>query len=264
MRGVASLLAAISLWVLVTRRLPDLEIRLPRRRAIAAGSGFGLGAWLLVGGLGVEVIALAVALLAFLAPIVAERARTNRDRELMAEQLPDFLARVRGRLAGGESLPEAAVAAGRAGGGRMAEIAESIGLAIRQGSAFPDALTAARAAVHDPLADRVLVVLASAHAAGGGHVASVLGVLSRSVADELQLRRAHRAAMTQQRLTALVSLIAPWALLLLTIATNPLAADAYRTADGTAIVGIGLAATLGGYTIASRTAELRRPRKVFQ
>ena len=43
----------------------------------------------------------------------------------------------------------------------------------------------------------------------------ILAALGVSVADELRLRKAHRAALTEQRLTAAVALIAPWALLAL-------------------------------------------------
>lgn len=264
MRGLASILAALALWVLITRRVPRFTIRLPRRKVVATGAASAVGTWLVAGAVGTEVIALAVAFLGFFLPIVADRARQMREQEAMAEELPDFLARVRGRLAGGESLPEATVAAGRAGGTHIAEVADKLRVAIRHGSAFPEALAAVRADIRDPLADRVLVVMASAHRAGGAQVASMLGILSRSVADELRLRRAHRAAMTQQRLTALVSLLAPWALLLLTVSTNPLAADAYRSASGTLVIAIGLAATVAGYTLAARTAELRRPRRLFQ
>ena len=85
-----------------------------------------------------------------------------------------------------------------------------------------------------------------------------------SVGDDLRVRAAHNAALTEQRMTALVALVAPWALLALTISTNPAAADAYKTAEGANVIAIGLAVTLGGYAIGRRVATLSRPPRLFQ
>jgi hypothetical protein len=85
-----------------------------------------------------------------------------------------------------------------------------------------------------------------------------------SVADDLRLRKAHEAALTQQRLTAAVALIAPWALLLLTITTNPQAASIYASSSGSSIILLGLAGTGLGYALARRTARLSRAPRLFR
>ena len=91
----------------------------------------------------------------------------------------------------------------------------------------------------------------------------ILTSLGASVADELRLRRAHEAALTEQRMTAGVALVAPWALLALTIATNPQAAAAYQTNTGTIIVAVGLVSTSAGYVAARRAAALSKAPRVF-
>ena len=116
----------------------------------------------------------------------------------------------------------------------------------------------------DPMADRILATLIAASRAGGHRVSEIIGALSASVADELRLRKAHDAALTQQRLTAAVALIAPWGLLTLTVASNPQAADVYKTANGSAVVLGGLIATSSGYLLARRAARLSKPPRVFQ
>ena len=70
--------------------------------------------------------------------------------------------------------------------------------------------------------------------------------------------------MTEQRLTAAVALIAPWALLVLTVSTNPQAAHAFRTPTGAIVIGVGMAATGIGYVLARRSAELSKAPRVFQ
>jgi tight adherence protein B len=115
----------------------------------------------------------------------------------------------------------------------------------------------------DPLADRVLTTLAAAAGIGGERVGTVLSGLAGSVADELRLRRAHQAALTEQRLTAGVALAAPWGLLLLTTATNPQATAAYATRTGTLVVLTGLVATSAGFWLSRRAARLSHMPRVF-
>jgi tight adherence protein B len=92
----------------------------------------------------------------------------------------------------------------------------------------------------------------------------VISSLGGSIADELRLRRAHTAALTEQRMTAAVALTAPWALLALTVSTNPQAAAAYRTATGSVIIAIGFALTTLGFLTARRSARLSQSPRVMQ
>jgi tight adherence protein B len=135
--------------------------------------------------------------------------------------------------------------------------------ALGAGTPFPDALEAERHRLADPLADRVLITLAAAHRTGGATVSALLERLASSVAEELRVRKAHDADLTQQRLTAAVALLAPWGLLVLTILTNAQAAAAYRTERGSIVILVGLAATAGGHLLSRRTARLSRAPRVF-
>ncbi len=77
------------------------------------------------------------------------------------------------------------------------------------------------------------------------------------------MRRAHRAAVSQQRLTAAVALVAPWAILALSLLTNPAASRAYRQPFGRVIILAGAIATVLGHTLARRIASLSTPPRVF-
>jgi tight adherence protein B len=227
--------------------------------------GAAAAAFVLVVGLGGDpAVAGAVAVLAAAGQPAILAGRRRAASERTADRWPDFLSALRGDLAGGSPVPEAAIAAGRRIGGRFTDLADQLAEAQATGRSFADAAASAQDRWADPLADRVLTTLAAAATTGGHRVSDVLASLTASVADELRLRRSHHAALTQQRLTAAVALIAPWALLVLTTATNPQAAAALSAPTGRLIVVGGLAATGLGYALARRAARLARPPRVFR
>jgi len=226
---------------------------------------FGLAAgFLTLGFTNVAAVAAAVALLAAAVPALVGEQRRQRQRDHTVSQLPDFLVRLRGHLSGGESVPEAFVAAASSLGGRFSEAATVAKRKMLQGQTMQEILDGLATEWEEPMADRVFSVLATSHHTGGRQVGTVLAGLSASVADELRLRAAHDAALTQQRLTALVAMVAPWVLLVISVSTNPSAAAAYRSATGSLIIGIGLGGTVLGYTLARRTARLSRAPRVLR
>ncbi len=270
MRGLAVLLAVAGAWLVSGAPVPAVarpRLRLPRLDPVAVALGAATALVTFALALGVTAapaIAASIALLAGAGPLAAAAARRARQRAAVVEQWPDLLAVLRSHLTAGAALPESFVAAGRRAGGELAEAAERVERAIAvTGDVFPTALHELREELADPVSDRVLTTLAEAHRAGGHRVGSVLGSLAASVADELRLRKAHDAALTQQRLTATVALVAPWVLLVLTVTTNPQASEVYRTTEGVTVVAVGLAATLGGYALARRVARLSRPPRLF-
>lgn len=267
MRGLAVLLAAGAGWALAGAPLPRVGLpalpRFPPRTWLLA-VGAGAAAWLLALGVtGAPAVAVGIAALAAAAPFWRAHASAAQRRAELADAWPDLLATLRSRIAAGEALPDAFVAAAAAGG-QLAEAGAHLEAELRAGVPFGTALDGLRAELEDAIADRVLTTLATAHRTGGQRVGAILGALGASVADELRLRKAHDAALTQQRLTAAVALVAPWALLVLTVTGNPQAAAAYRSPTGVAIIGGGLAATAAGYLLALRTARLSKPHRLFR
>ena len=268
MRGVAVLAAATAVWVATGGSVPSIRprrLRFPTRQVTARAAAAGVGAGAVTLGLaGASAIALAAALLGLSGSLAVEQARESRRHEEAMKRWPDFIVIVRARLAGGASLPDAVLAAGDECGDTLAEMSSRLDEALRGGSHFGSALEQERQNLADPVADRILTSLAIVTEIGGSRVAEVLGALGRSVADETRLRLAHHAAMTQQRLTAGVALVAPWVLLVLTVATNPQAATAYSTPGGQRIILFGLVSTVAGFALARRSARLNRSVRVFR
>ena len=249
--GTGALGAILSRPHRVSLTLPDAPL------VTASALAFGIGA-LAALTLGLEgLVPWAVGVLT--AALPAARRHRARERELHREaaRWPDFLAALRSRLATGAAIPAACADAGRHIGGRFSLLAAPPGLP------FANVIATTRHEWSDPLADRILATLEVANTVGGSHVGRVLGALAASVNDDLRLRRAHDAALTEQRLTAAVALLAPWAMLALSVATNPAAAEAFSTSTGNLIIAGGLAATVVGYVLARRSARLSRPPRLF-
>lgn len=264
MRGIAAVFAASAAWVLVTGRIPEISVprlRLPGPRDLAVAAAAGLATVVVTGGLlGVPAAAAALGVIASGVPIAVSADRRRRERERIAAAWPDLLVRLRARISAGSPLPEAFVdAAQRAPEPLRSAVDEALDV-----GAFPAVCARLRDRLDDPTADRVLVTLSTAHQTGGSRVGDLVAALGASVADELRLRAAHDAALTEQRLTATVALVAPWGLLALTIATNPQAAAAFSTPSGGALVTGGLLATGLGYLAARRAARLAQAPRVFR
>jgi tight adherence protein B len=214
--------------------------------------------------LGVPAAAAALALLAGSVPLVGAVRSTEKAAARRRDTWPDILFQVRSSVAAGTTLGDALVTALSHAGGDFATMADRIRVEVAFGGGFQAALEESRAIEDDPTADRILVTLAAAGSAGGVRVGTTIGHLARSVSDEIRLRKAHDAALTEQRLTINVALFAPWVLLVLSIVTNPQAAGAFSTTQGAIVILTGALATTVGWLLATRTSRLRKPQKVFR
>lgn len=185
------------------------------------------------------------------------RVLQRRELARATEEWPDFLAIVRSRIGSGEPLPDAVRAAARSMGRSFGDLDRA------WGGSFVAELDAARERWSDPVADRVFTTLRIAATTGGAHVDAVLSALSVSLSDEMRIRAAHDAALTQQRMTAGVALVSPWVILVLGVTTNPQASAAFSSPTGRLVLVVGAVATLGGYLLARRAARLSAPPRVF-
>ncbi|MEZ5175922.1 MAG: type II secretion system F family protein [Acidimicrobiia bacterium] len=266
MRGIAVLAAMGAAWLLAGGAL-KVRVAMPhvRLRTVVAGACCGLVAFLLaLGLLGSAVPAAAFGLLAVGLPahVAAGRERSRKAAEAAA--WPDLLAHIRSSIAAGKTLPDAWVDAATRVGDPFTATIEEVRRELVYGAGFPAAMAVVRADADNATADRVTTTLVVANETGGHRVGEVLAALSASVAAESRLRAAHDAALTEQRWTAGVALVAPWVILGLSMATNPQAAAAFSTSEGAFVVGIGLVLTVAGYFLARRLAALSENPRMFR
>jgi len=265
-RGIAVILAAASVWILVTGRVPTPDMsRAPSWKALIAGAAVALGVGVVMYGfLGTLAPSLAIALLAFVIPSVVFAARGHAAIKERMEAWPDVIAHFRASISAGSTLPDAVISGCERMGGEFGDFADEVREQVTFGDGFSTALETMRERFDDPVTDRVVSTLAVAQRVGGHRVGGVLASLQGSVADDLRLRRGHDAVMTEQRWTAAVALVAPWALLVLSIATNPQSASAFDTSEGVVVVAIGLTSTMLGWILARRSARLSAPPRIFR
>lgn len=267
MRGVAVLSAAAAGWVFVTGYVPRIHVGVPviRIRILALALAISLATFVVAYGLlDVAAVAIAVALLVGGAPIAVTRSRQAKQAADLRNRWPDVLMHVRSSVGAGATLPDAFISALRRAGDPFAGMADLIRHEIAFGGGFRAALETIRNEDKDPTTDRILVTLATANSTGGARVGEVVGMLGTSVGDETRLRSAHDAALTEQRMTVNVALVAPWALLCLSIATNTQAKLAFSSADGAVVVAVGLVATVLGWALANRAARLSQAPRLFR
>lgn len=267
MRGVAVLCAAAASWVLVTGVLPRTTLKAPRvplRYAAIAGAAMVVGGIVAFAALGVPVVAAAIALLAAMIPITIGQQRERAHHAVVRDAWPDVLSYTRTSISAGATLEDAFLTALQRNDAIDEEYVEIVRREVGFGGGFGAALDTIGNMHADPTTDRIAISLSAASGSGGSRVGEVVGVLAQSVADEIRLRKAHDAALTEQRWTVNVALIAPWALLALSVATNPQATVAYTTSQGVVVVGIGLLCTVSGWLLARRAARLSAAPRVFR
>lgn len=266
MRGLAVMAAALAGWVIGGGALPRIKpLPAPSLRSMGtAAAVWPVGFLLAVGLTGSAAIAVATGMLGAGAVLAAAAAKAHRHHARSEARWPDLLAVIRGRLGGGMSLPESLTEALLAAEGRFEEAGRDLDRRLRAGAPFEDAVRRLPEVLGPGVADQVAVSLSLAHRTGGARVGELVGALGRGVADELRLRDAHDAATTQQRLTAAVALVAPWLLLMLTVATNPSARAAYGTASGVTVIAVGFVATAVGYLVSQRIRRLADRPRVFR
>jgi tight adherence protein B len=266
MRGLTILAAAGAVWVLVVGVDLPSRLKWPRMRvrivALSVLAGL-VGTVVVFGVLGTPIPALAIGILCSALPVRVEQSRSERDLSERTDRWPDLIAHMRSSVASGATLPDAFIDGCARIGGDFSRYADAARHEITYGSGFEPLLGQLRAELEDPIADRVLATFAIAQRTGGHRVGDVLAALGVSAADEIRLRKAHDAALTEQRWTATVALIAPWALLAVSIATNPQASEAFNTAEGTVVVAGGLIATGLGWILARRASRLSKAPRLF-
>lgn len=239
------------------RALRPLAELLARAGLVHASPLALLGVIALVGVVGgaITVLLVPVAALAPVAglvaaslPIVALRARSAARRRALRQVWPDVVDHLVSGIRAGLGLPEA-----------IGSLAESAPDAVRapfrefrreyaRTARFGEALDDLKAALADPVADRIVETLRMAREVGGTELPSVLRSLAQYLRTDAAVRAEVEARQSWVRNAARLGVAAPWVVLLL-LGTRPEAAAAYNSAGGAALVLIGLGVTLVAYRL---------------
>jgi tight adherence protein B len=194
-------------------------------------------------------------------PVALLRSRRNRRRRRFREAWPDALAVLVSGIRAGISLPEACVSLGERGPEQLQPSFKAFSSSYRATGSFEAGLDRLRQSLADPIADRVIAALALAHQVGGTDLVRVLRTLSDFVAEDLRTRKEIEARWSWTVTAARVAAAAPWIVLLL-MSTKPEASTAYSSSSGIAAIVAGAVATIVGYRLMLRAAQLPDERRL--
>jgi tight adherence protein B len=194
-------------------------------------------------------------------PISIVRAKRRRRRSRFMEVWPDAIASLVSAVRAGISLPEACASLAERGPAELSEAFRSLAATYRAPGRFRAGLERLRHELSDPVADRVVSALGIAQDVGGTDLVRVLRTLGDFVREDLRVRKEIEARWSWTVTAARVAAAAPYIVLLM-MASRPEAAAAYNSSTGVVVIGIGTAATLGGYRLMLKAAQLPEQRRI--
>lgn len=175
---------------------------------------------------------------------------------------PDALTQISGNLRAGRPLSHALIDVSLNGPPALAE--PLAGLAARiQTVGLAPALQGVGEAVAEPVTDRVVEVLALAHAEGGRIVLDVVADLAATVAEEVAATEEAETLALEGRLNARLVFALPWVVLVLLTARPGVFQDFYAGPGGALVISLGAVVSLIGITVASRLSAVEEEPRVL-
>jgi tight adherence protein B len=230
---------------------------------VGASLGLGLVTLVLVlGTSGVPIIGLAFGLFASLIPLTLVRRRRGQRAIELREVWPEAVDNLASAVRAGLSLPEALTQLGIRGPEQLRSAFTRFGEDYRATGRFTDSLDALKAALADPVGDRVVEALRMAREVGGNDLGRLLRTLSTFLREDARTRAELETRQGWTVNAARLALGAPWALLLL-LSTQPSAVAAYNQPAGAVVLVVGGGISFVAYRIMLGIARLPVERRVL-
>lgn len=216
-------------------------------------------AWLLTG---LPAVALVAGIAGAAAPFSWLRARGRRLRKSRRALWSDVCDLLVSAVRAGMSLPDALAALAVSGPPALRPAFARFADDMSASGHFDSSALRLKAALADPVADRILETLRMARQVGGTELTSVLRALSASVRADATLRAEVEARQSWVRGAAVVGVVAPWIVLGL-LALRPEGAAAYSSAAGVVVVLVGAAVSVLAYRLTIRLGRLPESQRWF-
>ena len=194
--------------------------------------------------------------------LVVSRLRHKRQADLR-ELWPEVVDNLTSGVRAGLSLPEALSAIGVRGPEQLREPFKQFGSDYRTTGRFNDSLDRLKAALANPVGDRVCESLRVAREVGGNDLGRLLSTLSGFLRDDARTRAELLARQSWSVNAARMAVAAPWLVLIL-LATQRETLQAYDTPTGTVILVAGAALSLVAYRLMIRIGRLPEDRRGLQ
>lgn len=186
-------------------------------------------------------------------------ARTKAHRTLWPDLVDQLVSAVRSGL----SLPDGVAALAGTAPLSTRDAFAAFERDYRSTGVFGPAADRLKAALADPVADRIVETLKMAREVGGGELVTVLKTLAASLRDDAAVRAEIEARQSWTVGAARLGVVAPWLVLAL-LATRPEASVAYNTPVGAVVIVVGLVVSLVAYRMMLAIGRLPEERRWFQ
>ena len=234
------------------------------RQLVGVSAALGVVVYVLVLGTSqVPLIALLFGSFAALLPLVLVRRRRAQRSVELREVWPEAVDNLASGVRAGLSLPEALAQLGVRGPEQLRSPFRRFGEDYRATGRFAESLDGLKAALADPVGDRVVEALRMAREVGGTDLGRLLRTLSSFLREDARTRAELETRQGWTVNAARLALCAPWILLLL-LSSQPAAVQAYDTAAGTAVLLVGGGTSLLAYRVMLRVARLPTERRVLR
>jgi tight adherence protein B len=212
---------------------------------------------------GSVVIAIAFGAMAARAPIAFVRRRRRLRVVELRELWPDVVDNLASAVRAGMSLPEAVVQLGTRAPQQLRAAFLDFADDYRANGRFNDALDRLKAALADPVADRIVESLRVARDVGGTDLGRLLRTLSQFLRDDARTRAEIETRQGWTVNAARLALAAPWLVLAL-LSLRPETVAAYDSAAGVVVLAAGGALSFAAYRGMLRIARLPSEQRVLR
>lgn len=211
----------------------------------------------------VGVIAVLAALVAVALPTMAVGWRARARRAAARIVWPDVVDHLVSAVRSGLALPDSVATLAQAGPTATRAAFSDFAADYRSTGNFGAALDRAKAAIADPVADRIIEILRMSREVGGSELTLVLRNLGSYLRQDAAVRLEVEARQSWVLNAARLGVAAPWIVLLLLVA-RPEAAAAYNSSTGTVVILGGLLVSVIAYRVMLGIGKLPEERRWFR
>lgn len=212
---------------------------------------------------GSPVIAGAFGLLGCWLPVAVVKLRLRQRRAELRDLWPEVVDNLASAVRAGLALPEALTQVGSRGPAELRGPFRRFGEDYRATGRFYDSLDRLKAALADPVGDRIVESLRMARQVGGSDLGRLLRTLSAFLREDARTRAELETRQGWTVNAARLAVAAPWMVLAL-LSLRPDAVAAYDTTAGFLVLLIGGGLSLVAYRLMLRIARLPDEERVLR
>lgn len=208
-------------------------------------------------------IAVAFAAFAAYSPLALVKVRRRQRAVELRDLWPDVVDNLASAVRAGMSLPEAVAQLGVRGPEPLRPAFRRFAEDYHASGRFGDSLDRLKAALSDPVADRIVESLRVAREVGGSDLGRLLRTLSQFLREDARTRAELETRQGWTVNAARLALAAPWIVLAL-LAVRPETVVAYDSATGVLVLLVGGGVSVAAYRVMLRIARLPEEQRVLR